>query len=382
MKSKRILILASLSIVIGVISALVGLTGCTGLLQRPAGESLVTVGETLGEVRDLSDWRYWMSRVPTQQELDEAIANHMENLIDQEFFFVATEEKVPFGKTQHYRATWEKGLREKLVIAPDSLLAHFVYFNTVDAYVKKQIDYTGLKVGYSKGKISYEEIRNLHQNAIDELGIDTKAVLEAGFDQSWMSNQKTNVKGEKITVKGTGAHHAQLNQNRAGDPIYRAPGAGGGSSLLNFGHAAIWRLDGDPDRYNDNSPVAMASWGINPDPNYPMHERNGVGHDYRRCWSQSNTYGLRVTDNDGFDTSDYLATQAEIYAEFQRALGRPYNYAWCMKWRTNAFYCSQLVWRCWYNKGYDIDSGDFGLCGAVSPEEIYLDNNTRCMYHF
>jgi len=166
------------------------------------------------------------------------------------------------------------------------------------------------------------------------------------------------------------------------------PGESSTKDLLSFGHAAIWRLVGDPYPDDPDSPVAMSSWGIDPDPVDPQHERNGVGYDYRRHWARSapNTtyYGLRVINNSGSDTSNYVATQAEQYAEVQRALRRPYNYAWWDKWRTDSFYCSQLVWRCWFNQGYDIDSGDFmgGVVEAATPEEIYLDNNTRYMYYW
>lgn len=362
-------------------SILAGLTGCTGFLQNPAGESIAPKSILASEGRNLSDWQYWMSRVPTQGELEAAIANHMENLIDQQFFFVPTEKKLPAGEIRNYRKAWEKDLWEKLAIAPEPLLAHFVYFNTVDAYVKKQIDYEGLKFKYSKNnnRISYIEIRNLYQEAFNKLGIDTKAILEAGFDESWMKEQA-------LGMKGTGAHHAELNQTRVGDAMYRAPGGSSSSSWLSFGHAAIWRLPGDPDQYNDDSPVAIASWGSNPDPNHPQHERNGVGYDYRRCWSQSNTYGLRVKYDNGSDTSNYLAQTAESFAETIRDSGHPYNWDFCNKWRADAYYCSQLVWRCWIIYHIDIDSGDFHGCwlggDAVTPEEIYLDNNTRYMYHY
>jgi hypothetical protein len=363
-------------------SILIELTGCTGFLQNPAGESMAPKSTLASEGRNLSDWQYWMSRVPSQEELEAAIANHMENLIDQRFFFVPPDETAPSEKIQHYRKAWEKELRGKLATAPEALLAHFVYFNTVDAYVKKQIDYEGLKIKYSKNnnRISYVEIRKLYQGAFDKLGIDTEAILKAGFDESWM-------KAEKIGTLGTGAHHAELNQNRVGDAMYRAPGGSSSSSWPSFGHAAIWRQHGDPYQYNDDSPVAMASWGGDPDPNAPLHERNGVGYDYRRCWSQSNTYGLRVKYDSGSDTSNYLAQGAESWAEYYRSQNLPYNWDFCNKQRIDAFYCSQLVWRCWKTQGIDIDSGDFhGWCwwwgDAVTPEEIYLDNNTRCMYHY
>jgi uncharacterized protein YycO len=49
-------------------------------------------------------------------------------------------------------------------------------------------------------------------------------------------------------------------------------------------------------------------------------------------------------------------------------LGKPYSYDFNNKWRTDKFYCSSLVWRGYYDAGWDIDSdgGDF-----VSPGDIY-----------
>ena len=131
--------LAGLLVMLMFGSILAGLTGCTNLFPKLAGESMAPKSTLASDGRNLSDWQYWMCRVPAQGELEEAIANHMQNFIDQQFFFVPTEKNLPVGEIKSYREAWDKELQEKLAIAPEPLLAHFVYFNMVDAYVKKQI---------------------------------------------------------------------------------------------------------------------------------------------------------------------------------------------------------------------------------------------------
>ncbi|GEB34810.1 MULTISPECIES: YiiX/YebB-like N1pC/P60 family cysteine hydrolase [Brevibacillus] len=61
--------------------------------------------------------------------------------------------------------------------------------------------------------------------------------------------------------------------------------------------------------------------------------------------------------------SDY--TDAALYAEDN--LYKPYNFNYFDKWDTTSFYCSQIVWRAWYNQGFNLDSdgGD-----EVWPEDI------------
>lgn len=55
-------------------------------------------------------------------------------------------------------------------------------------------------------------------------------------------------------------------------------------------------------------------------------------------------------------------------------VGKPYNTNFFDKWTESKFYCSQLVWRAWYNQGIDID--DRKTDTIVSPIEVGLSNNT------
>ncbi|MDQ0417452.1 uncharacterized protein YycO [Croceifilum oryzae] len=51
----------------------------------------------------------------------------------------------------------------------------------------------------------------------------------------------------------------------------------------------------------------------------------------------------------------------------EHSVGKDYSIAYLNKWRTDAYYCSSLVWRSWYNQGHDLDY-DGG--GAVTPPDI------------
>ncbi|MGC4377385.1 YiiX/YebB-like N1pC/P60 family cysteine hydrolase [Fictibacillus sp. Mic-4] len=64
---------------------------------------------------------------------------------------------------------------------------------------------------------------------------------------------------------------------------------------------------------------------------------------------------------------------AASYARGQ--VGKKYNINFWNKKTTKKFYCSQLAWRAWYNKGYNLDDG-----GAVWPIDIYEDKQTKTFY--
>lgn len=73
--------------------------------------------------------------------------------------------------------------------------------------------------------------------------------------------------------------------------------------------------------------------------------------------------------------SGSAATNAALYAQIQ--VGDPYNYNFFNVWTESKFYCSQLVWRAWYNQGYDID----GLSnGVVAPVDLTHANNATIIY--
>ena len=48
-----------------------------------------------------------------------------------------------------------------------------------------------------------------------------------------------------------------------------------------------------------------------------------------------------------------------------------------VKWREDTFYCSQLVWRAWYNVSSDFDVSLGFLFTWVSPADIVVSDKTR-----
>lgn len=64
--------------------------------------------------------------------------------------------------------------------------------------------------------------------------------------------------------------------------------------------------------------------------------------------------------------------KAAKYAESK--VGKAYNNNFLDKWNETKFYCSQLVWRAWYNQGINIDNKPND--NIVSPVEIGNSSNT------
>lgn len=68
-------------------------------------------------------------------------------------------------------------------------------------------------------------------------------------------------------------------------------------------------------------------------------------------------------------------TAAANYAEAQ--LYEPYNWNFFDKWTTSSWYCSQLVWKSWYNQGYELDGQSNG---AVPPVDLTKTNKVYAYY--
>lgn len=75
---------------------------------------------------------------------------------------------------------------------------------------------------------------------------------------------------------------------------------------------------------------------------------------------------------DGARANDY--NYVASYNEAQ--VGKGYNYNFFNIWTTDHFYCSQLAWRAWYNRGWDLNFG--GL--AVWPVDLLRTPYTIAYY--
>ncbi|MGF9821242.1 YiiX/YebB-like N1pC/P60 family cysteine hydrolase [Brevibacillus agri] len=83
--------------------------------------------------------------------------------------------------------------------------------------------------------------------------------------------------------------------------------------------------------------------------------------------------GLYVSGAEG---THYKA--ARSYANYQ--IGDEYNWAFFDKRKENQFYCSQLVWRAWYNQGFKIGNGTDELNFPVTPNDLINDSDTVEFY--
>jgi len=89
------------------------------------------------------------------------------------------------------------------------------------------------------------------------------------------------------------------------------------------------------------------------------------------------------------NTTAHWKDYATSFAEDQAAADKPYNWNFWDKWRTDKYYCSQLVWRGYWEAGTDIDSDwsiesclkthNTVICdllnASVPPDDIYYDND-------
>jgi uncharacterized protein YycO len=139
----------------------------------------------------------------------------------------------------------------------------------------------------------------------------------------------------------------------------------GSSSSSLIGHAGIVSDEVPEGKKENRNTLVVESFPK--DKNHP----DGVYH-YRNNWAirYKTVKGMHIS---GADTVAYRTAAQD--ARFQ--IGKPYNWNFLSKKRVDRFYCSQLVWRAWYNRGRDID-GDGGL--IVTPNDIIKDNDTAAFY--
>ncbi|MBR6200531.1 MAG: hypothetical protein IKQ61_09750 [Spirochaetales bacterium] len=62
-----------------------------------------------------------------------------------------------------------------------------------------------------------------------------------------------------------------------------------------------------------------------------------------------------------------------IVSYCKQQLGKPYNMNFTNKWETNSFYCTQLIWRAFYEAGLqiDFDHDEYNDYGVVFARDIY-----------
>lgn len=148
-----------------------------------------------------------------------------------------------------------------------------------------------------------------------------------------------------------------------GDILVTYTGGTSSSAFFLPGHAAIVARD----KYKT---VESYPWQF-PIYNSPT-KKDGVQYLANEWGDKNQVFGLRVN---GAPYSAYV--NAATYAEQQ--VGKPYNLNFFWKSRTDSFYCSQLVWRAWYNQGYDIDYVTIDT--IVTPAELVKSGRTYTFYY-
>lgn len=138
-----------------------------------------------------------------------------------------------------------------------------------------------------------------------------------------------------------------------GDILVTLDGASSGSFAWAGGHAGLV----------ENSTYVIEAFGNK------GSSLNGV-----RRWS--NNWTTRYVHFKGLKVNNATSTQ---YLNAKNIgvshIGKPYNYNFFNITTTSSFYCSQLVWRAWYNQGYDLNDG-----GAVWPVDLIESPQTYAFY--
>jgi len=198
----------------------------------------------------------------------------------------------------------------------------------------------------------------------EELERADKAFKE--FKENWSNDiPEENLKQKGFTdeeIKKT-----KRTKRSVDDPIMTREARGDilltfdqGVKGFQYGHAGVV--------YND-SYVVEALW-------------EGVDYVYIGKWKWPDYQGaydtvkaMYVEDNNGNKAEQKYYTWAGSNAGYH--VGKPYNKTFVNMYRTDQFYCSQLVWRACKDSGYDVSNNSVAF---VTPLDIAQDNNTRRWY--
>ncbi|MFU8692747.1 YiiX/YebB-like N1pC/P60 family cysteine hydrolase (plasmid) [Rossellomorea sp. FS2] len=224
--------------------------------------------------------------------------------------------------------------------------------------VASVILFSGLGVGSAFASPSKESVSltKVQMDAIEstakEAGIDkaelTKEVKEQELKAKMLNSESEPKKLdyeeiEKYRKPGTDSKFDALATSSSvgteGD-VLATMDSSSSKGIFNYGHAAIVRWD-------DNYTIeAYPNGGV-------QYKKN----DWKTRYNKVRGFWVKGASLSHYD-------KAENYAKAQ--LGEPYNTGFG-KWPTDRWYCSQLVWRAWYQQGFDIDDGG----SVVSPADLY-----------
>lgn len=157
---------------------------------------------------------------------------------------------------------------------------------------------------------------------------------------------------KKLSLMRSSASHNTL----PGDVYVSFSGTSSGVDFALVGHASIVETSGGL--------WCISSWPKNGSPN----GLDGVQYEHNYWPGKSNIYALRVKNADENKRQNAVSL-ARGYVNKSPRL--PYNWFFLNKFTTSSFYCSQLVWRCWNDTGFNIDRMPYDT--VVSPAELVSD---------
>lgn len=219
-----------------------------------------------------------------------------------------------------------------------------------------------LQVFDLQGNALYQESIKVTQHVnkdidLSLLGLTEEQLTEISLKKAQTENLRQNWDKRKAEVQKALKGEASLQAvagciGSYGDILVTLDGLSIGSSAWAGGHAGLV----------EDSNTVIECFGNKGDLNGVRRWPNDWANRY------NGVNGLRVN-------SATLANYQAAKAEGGKHVGKPYNYNFFYITTTNSFYCSQLVWRAWYNQGFDLNDG-----GAVWPVDLIESSRTYSFY--
>jgi uncharacterized protein YycO len=218
---------------------------------------------------------------------------------------------------------------------------------------------SGLKAQYAyeqalaEGRVAEEDFTAEEQEAIDEAtllqtGVDTESINDLEpFGSSGSS--KSNIHPGGKYAPGIGVYPTQKGKILVSADWYK--------NRVPTGHAAIV--------IDQSSAYTALPGGVTIEPN-----------DWYEPSRYQTAYGVDVTKA----TEEQEANAADWC---QQHLGKPYNYLFIFPCRTDAYYCSSMIWQAYKaNAGIDLDTAAYNCLffRIVHPMELVDSSKTSLVY--
>lgn len=207
--------------------------------------------------------------------------------------------------------------------------------SSVTALASGHVPYKDTIVYDENNKVDAQYYEDMQRQLISEFQNSVSMAIDSNKDS--------------VTVLSRGRRY--FHPTIPGDVYVSFSGTSSGLDFALLGHASLVETLG-------------GIWCIS---SWPGNETrpDGVQYEYNEWSNKTNIYGLRVKAG----TAISRAAAVENARNYVNTSPRiPYNWSYLNKFKTSAFYCSQLVWRCWYDAGVNIDRNPFDT--VVSPAEL------------